>query len=44
MYTLLQGALGKLNVVTREEFAAQGGRSVVSGVTRASLYELRTSS
>jgi BMFP domain-containing protein YqiC len=23
MYTLLQGALGKLNVVTREEFVAQ---------------------
>lgn len=23
MYALLQGALGKLNVVTREEFAAQ---------------------
>ena len=40
MYALLQGALGKLNVVTREEFAAQQ-RVLEKATQQINLLELK---
>jgi hypothetical protein len=42
MYALLQGALGKLNVVTREEFTAQQ-RVLEKATLQISLLELKLS-